>query len=49
MKYYWIEYTAYLSYDNLHKYVKKIFDNYGTSKGKYFINFNTLKEQLSDT
>jgi hypothetical protein len=49
MKYYWIEYTAYLSYDNLLEYVKKIFDNYGTKKGQYFINFNTLKEQLLDT
>ena len=49
MKYYWIEYTAYLSYDNLLEYVKKIFDNYGTKEGQYFINFNTLKEQLLDT
>ena len=49
MKYYWIEYTAYLSYDNLLKYVKKIFANYGTGKDEYFINFNTLKEQLSAT
>ena len=31
MKYYWIEYTAYLSYDNLLEYVKKIFDNYETT------------------
>ncbi len=49
MKYYWIEYTAYLSYDNLLEYVKKIFANYGTGKDEYFINFNTLKEQLLDT
>ena len=49
MKYYWIEYTAYLNYDNLLEYVKKIFANYGTGKGEYFIHFNTLKEQLSDT
>jgi uncharacterized protein YutE (UPF0331/DUF86 family) len=49
MKYYWIEYTAYLSYDNLLEYVKKIFDNYGTKEGQYFINFDTLKEQLLDT
>jgi hypothetical protein len=49
MKYYWIEHTAYLSYDNLLEYVKKIFDNYGTNEGQYFINFNTLKEQLLDT
>lgn len=46
MKYYWIEYTAYLSYDNLLKYVKKIFTNYGTKEGQYFINFKTLKEEL---
>jgi len=49
MKYYWIEYTAYLSHDNLLEYVKKIFDNYGTKEGQYFINFNNLKEQLLDT
>jgi transposase len=49
MKYYWIEYTAYLSYDNLLKYVKKIFANYGTKEGQYYINFNTLKEQLLET
>lgn len=49
MKYHWIEYTAYLSYDNLLKYVKKIFDNYGTGKDEYFIHFNTLKNQLLDT
>jgi len=49
MKYYWIEHTAYLGYDNLLEYVKKIFDNYGTNEGQYFINFNTLKEQLLDT
>ena len=49
MKYYWIEYTAYLSYDNLLEYVKKIFDNYGTKEDQYFINFNSLEEQLLDT
>jgi len=49
MKYYWIEYTAYLSYDNLLKYVKKIFANYGTGENQYFINFKTIQEQLSDT
>ncbi len=48
MKYYWIEHTAYLSYDNLLKYVKKIFNNYGTGEDEYFINFNTLKEELVD-
>jgi len=48
MKYYWIEYTAYLSYENLLKYVKKIFANYGAGDGEYFINFQTLKEQLFD-
>jgi len=46
MKYYRIEYAAYLSYDNLLDYVKKIFDNYRTKEGQYFINFNNLKEQL---
>ena len=49
MKYYWIEYTAYLSYDNLLEYVKKIFKNYGTKEGQYFIDFNSLEEQLLDT
>ena len=49
MKYYWIEYTAYLSYNNLLEYVKKIFDNYGTKENQYFINFNTLEEQLLET
>ena len=49
MKYYWIEYTAYLSYDNLLEYIKKVFANYGTKEGQYFINFNTLKEQLLET
>jgi transposase len=47
MKYYWIEYTAYLSYDNLLKYVKKIFANYGTGENQYFINFKTIQEQFS--
>lgn len=46
MKYYWIEYTAYLSYDNLLEYIKKIFDNYGTKYGQYFIDFKTLQEEL---
>jgi hypothetical protein len=46
MKYYWIEYTAYLSYENLLEYVKKIFDNYGTGEDEYFINFNTLEKEL---
>ena len=49
MKYYWIEYTAYLSYDNLLEYVKKIFDNYRTKEDQYFINFDSLEEQLLDT
>ncbi len=44
MKYYWIEYTAYLSYNNLLEYVKKVFDNYGSSQ--YKINFGLLKETI---
>ena len=47
MKYYWIEYTAYLSYDNLLKYVKKIFKNYGNDE--YRINFGLLKNTLCET
>ena len=49
MKYYWIEYTAYLSYDNLLAYVKKIFNNYGTGEDEYFINFNRLEDELLET
>jgi transposase len=49
MKYYWIEYTAYLSYDNLLAYVKKIFNNYGTAEDEYFINFNRLEDELLET
>ena len=29
MKYIWIDYSAYLSWDNLHLYIQKIFDGYG--------------------
>lgn len=47
MKYYWIEYTAYLSYDNLLEYVKKIFSNYGNEE--YKINFGLLKNSLMTT
>jgi uncharacterized protein YqfB (UPF0267 family) len=36
MKYTWIEYKAYLSFDNLKQYIQKIFDNYGS---KYLIDF----------
>jgi transposase len=37
MKYVWIEYEAYLSWDNLKKYIQKIYHSYGE---KYRINFN---------
>ena len=36
MKYTWIEYKAYLSFDNLKQYIQKVFDNYGS---KYLIDF----------
>jgi len=36
MKYTWIEYKAYLSFDNLKQYIQKIFNNYGN---KYLIDF----------
>ena len=36
MKYAWIEYKAYLSFNNLKQYIQKIFDNYGS---KYLIDF----------
>ncbi|CAA6813813.1 MAG: Transposase [uncultured Sulfurovum sp.] len=29
MKYVWIDYSAYLSWDNMILYIQKIFDNYG--------------------
>ncbi len=41
MKYYWIEYSAFLSYDNLLEYIKKVFDNYGNEK--YRIDFSVLE------
>ena len=37
MKYTWIEYSAYLSWENLMKYIQKVFDGYGKS---YQIDFN---------
>ncbi|CAA6815709.1 MAG: Unknown protein [uncultured Sulfurovum sp.] len=29
MKYVWIDYSAYLNWDNMILYIQKIFDNYG--------------------
>ena len=40
MKYVWIEYSAFLSWNNLMKYILKIFDGYGKS---YQIDFNAYK------
>ena len=40
MKYVWIEYSAYLSWDNLMNYIQKIFDAYGQD---YQIDFNASK------
>jgi transposase len=37
MKYVWIEYSAYLSWENMMKYIQKVFDGYGTY---YQIDFN---------
>lgn len=40
MKHYWIEHSAFLSYDNLLEYIKKVFDNYGSLE--YRIDFSGL-------
>ena len=37
MKYIWIDYSAYLSWNNMLLYIQKIFDNYGKL---YWINFS---------
>ena len=45
MKYVWIDYKAYLSFENLKEYIKTIFDKYGD---KFVINFKQWKDEIYD-
>jgi transposase len=44
IKYYWIEFSAFISYDNMKNYVEKILKNYGT---QYLINFGKPLKRLA--
>ena len=44
MKYVWIDYKAYLNFDNLKEYIKIIFDKYGAD---FIINFKQWKDEIS--
>ena len=46
MKYIWIEYKAYLSFDNYKKYIENILKKYGK---EFVINFKLWKDEASDT
>ncbi len=45
MKYIWIDYKAYLSFDNLKVYIKTIFKKYGKD---FIINFKRWQDKISD-
>ncbi|MCP4970650.1 MAG: IS630 family transposase [Arcobacter sp.] len=45
MKYVWIDYKAYLNFDNLKEYIKTIFEKYGD---EFIINFKQWKDEISD-
>lgn len=44
MKYIWIDYKAYLSFDNLKEYIQTILKKYGE---KFIINFKRWQEEIS--
>lgn len=46
MKYIWIEYKAYLSFDNYKEYIENIFEKYGE---EFVINFKLWEDEISDT
>ena len=46
MKYIWIEYKAYLSFDNYKNYIENILEKYGE---EFIINFKLWKDEISDT
>lgn len=46
MKYVWIDYKAYLSFDNLKEYIESIFEKYGD---KFVINFKQWQDEISYT
>ncbi|MEA3383547.1 MAG: IS630 family transposase [Campylobacterota bacterium] len=45
MKYIWIDYKAYLSFENLKEYIETIFKKYGN---EFVINFKRWKEEIMD-
>ncbi len=46
MKYIWIDYKAYLSFENYEEYIKMIFAKYGED---FLINFKQWKDEIIDT
>ena len=46
MKYIWIEYKAYLSFDNYKNYIENILEKYGK---EFVINFKLWKDEVSYT
>jgi len=46
MKYIWIEYKAYLSFDNYKQYIENILEKYGK---EFVINFKLWKDEVSYT
>ncbi len=46
MKYIWIDYKAYLSFENYEEYIKMIFTKYGED---FLINFKQWKDEIIDT
>ena len=45
MKYIWIDYKAYLSFDNLKEYIETIFKKYGK---EFVINYKRWKDEVSE-
>lgn len=45
MKYVWIDYKAYLSFENLKEYIETIFEKYGD---KFVINFKRWQDEIMD-
>ncbi len=43
MKHVWIDYKAYLSFENLKEYIKTIFEKYGQD---FIINFKRWKDEI---
>ncbi len=46
MKYVWIDYKAYLNFNNYKEYIKTIFEKY---VDKFIINFKRWIDEISDT